>query len=278
MRNVPLFSGCLLAGLVLGCTSLAFAAAPATGDASSRVGTQNAIFEEYYQAMLKDYPELATSLGEYRYNSLLTDASLAAIARRQKESDAFLARLKVISTEGMAEQDQISHDLLVRSLSDGDEDYALKNYEMPVNQMSSPPADLADLPLSMPFDSVQHYEDYIARLKAIPRVLEQTTEVLRAGEKDGLMPVKAADVNETLAESETDRYISWPGQALGYKMGQLKIRELRARAKQELGPRFDIKAFHDEILNGGAMPLDMLDVRVTRWIARQKAGGAAAGE
>ena len=82
--------------------------------------------------------------------------------------------------------------------------------------------------------------------------------------------MRAADVNQTLAESETDRYISWPGQALGYKMGQLKIRELRARAKSQLGPRFDIRAFHDEILNGGAMPLDMLDARVTRWMDSQK--------
>jgi uncharacterized protein (DUF885 family) len=72
-------------------------------------------------------------------------------------------------------------------------------------------------------------------------------------------------------QAETDRYIAIPGQALAYKLGQLKILELRERAQKELGNRFDIKAFHDEILNGGALPLDVLDERVTTWIAAQKA-------
>ena len=81
----------------------------------------------------------------------------------------------------------------------------------------------------------------------------------------------ANDVNDALAQTETDRYIAWPGQALAYKMGQLKIRELRDRAKQALGPRFDIKTFHDEVLSGGAMPLDLLDARVDRWIKAQRA-------
>jgi uncharacterized protein (DUF885 family) len=71
-------------------------------------------------------------------------------------------------------------------------------------------------------------------------------------------------------QAETDRYIAVPGQALAYKLGQLKILELRERAKTELGSKYDIRAFHDEILNGGALPLDVLDARVTAWIAAQK--------
>ena len=85
----------------------------------------------------------------------------------------------------------------------------------------------------------------------------------------------ANDVNDAIAQTETDRYIAWPAQALAYKMGQLKIRELREKAKQQLGPHFDIKAFHDEILDGGAMPLDLLDARVTRWIASQGPSNAS---
>ncbi len=82
--------------------------------------------------------------------------------------------------------------------------------------------------------------------------------------------------DEPNVQAETDRYITWPGQALAYKMGELKILELRARAKKELGDKFDIRAFHDEILNGGALPLDMLETRVNAWIAASKAGTPAA--
>jgi len=81
---------------------------------------------------------------------------------------------------------------------------------------------------------------------------------------------KSGAVDEPTLQAETDRYIAWPAQALSYKLGQLKIRELRERAKKELGPKFDIRTFHDEVLNGGVLPLDMLDARISGWIAAQK--------
>ncbi|MGA2848144.1 MAG: DUF885 domain-containing protein [Terracidiphilus sp.] len=71
-------------------------------------------------------------------------------------------------------------------------------------------------------------------------------------------------------ETEVDRYIAWPGQALAYKLGQMKILELRERAKQALGARFDIRAFHDAVLDEGPLPLDLLDERINTWIAEQK--------
>src|ERR1700741_2207462 len=81
---------------------------------------------------------------------------------------------------------------------------------------------------------------------------------------------KSGAVDEPTIQSETDRYIAWPAQALSYKLGQLKIRELRERARKELGAKFDIRTFHDEILNGGNLPLDMLEARTDKWIAQQK--------
>ena len=76
--------------------------------------------------------------------------------------------------------------------------------------------------------------------------------------------------DEVEVQNETDRYIVWPGQALGYKIGSLKITELRERARQKLGDRFDIKAFHDEVLGAGALPLDVLEQRIDAWIGRQE--------
>ena len=83
-------------------------------------------------------------------------------------------------------------------------------------------------------------------------------------------------VDEPTIQAETDRYIAWPAQALSYKLGQIKFRELRARAQAELGAKFDIRAFHDEMLNGGVLPLDLLESRTVGWIREQKAAATAA--
>ena len=69
---------------------------------------------------------------------------------------------------------------------------------------------------------------------------------------------------------EVDRYIVWPGQALGYKMGEIKLRELRAKAEAALGADFDIRSFHDELLSSGAVPLDVVEARVNAWITRTR--------
>src|SRR6202522_1953778 len=82
---------------------------------------------------------------------------------------------------------------------------------------------------------------------------------------------KYQPVDEPPIQSENDRYIAWPAQALSDKLGQLKFRELRERAKKELGPKFDIRSFHDEMLDGGTLPLDLLEARTNKWIAEQKA-------
>ncbi|MCI2244108.1 DUF885 family protein [Xanthomonas sp. PPL568] len=84
--------------------------------------------------------------------------------------------------------------------------------------------------------------------------------------------------DEPSIQSETDRYIVWPGQALGYKLGELDILALREKARRALGERFDIRAFHDAVLGGGAMPLDLLDARIDAWIAQVQAGAPATPE
>jgi uncharacterized protein (DUF885 family) len=78
-------------------------------------------------------------------------------------------------------------------------------------------------------------------------------------------------IDEPEVQEETDRYMAWPAQALGYKIGQLEILKLRAYAKDQLGDRFDLRGFHDQILTAGALPMDVLGVRVRTWVAQQKA-------
>jgi uncharacterized protein (DUF885 family) len=75
-------------------------------------------------------------------------------------------------------------------------------------------------------------------------------------------------------EVEVDRYIVWPGQALAYKIGELKIKEMRAYAEKELGPKFDVRAFHDHVLGNGAVPLDLLEKNIRAWVAEVKTGPA----
>ena len=157
---------------------------------ADRLAAQNALFEEQYESDLRNFPQRATAFGDYRYNDKLNDYSLAAIAQRHETDQNFLRRLQAIATTGFSDQDQLSHELLIRVLQQRLADFDLKEYEMPVNQQNGLHTSLADLPLAVPLDSVEHYEDYIARLHQIPRVLSQTTEVLRAGMKDNLMPVR----------------------------------------------------------------------------------------
>jgi uncharacterized protein (DUF885 family) len=81
-------------------------------------------------------------------------------------------------------------------------------------------------------------------------------------------------IDEVTVQSETDRYMGWPAQALGYKIGQLEILKLRQYAKDQLGDKFDLRGFHDEVLSGGALPMDVLSARIHDWVARQKVQAA----
>jgi uncharacterized protein (DUF885 family) len=157
---------------------------------SERLAAQNALFDEQYESDLREFPLRATAFGDYRYNDKLSDYSLAAITRGNETDRRFLKRIQAIPTTGFSDRDQLSHDLMIRVLEQRIADFNLKEYEMPINQQNGIQTSLADMPLSVPFDSVKHYEDYAARLHQIPGALAQTEEVLRAGVKDNLMPVR----------------------------------------------------------------------------------------
>ncbi len=175
--------------------TMLFAALPmgvalASGDIEARVVAQNLLFEEWYQFELSIHPEQATAYGDYRYNDRLDGRSLAARRAEYRKEKQVLARVDAIPTRGFSDRDAMSHEALVRELQQRLADFAFKEYEMPVSQMEGPHLALADLPLAVPFESVRHYEDYLARLHQIPHALEETEEVLRAGLRDHLMPVR----------------------------------------------------------------------------------------
>src|SRR5450759_3035458 len=103
---------------------------------AERLASQNALFEEQYESDLRNFPERATAFGDYRYNDKLADRSLDATAQYHKTDEAFLSRLEACPSTGFSDQDQLSHDLLVRVLQQRIADFGLKEYEMPINQQN----------------------------------------------------------------------------------------------------------------------------------------------
>src|SRR5438067_4840423 len=118
----------IISAVVLALASSVFAQ---VAPVAERVTKQNALFDEFYENGLKDSPERATAVGDYRYNSQLGQYSLADIARMHAEADDFLKRLKEIPTDGMGDKDLLSHQLLQRQLEREDIGYELKSFEMP---------------------------------------------------------------------------------------------------------------------------------------------------
>jgi uncharacterized protein (DUF885 family) len=195
---------CTLAICISPIAALAQSPASQSVDAgvAARIAAQNALFEEQWQAGLRENPERATSVGDYRYNDQLGDYTAAHLATVNAENKSYLARLNAIATTGFPEQDMLSHQLMQLGLRQRIENYELKQYEMPVNQENGIHTSLSDLPNAIPLDSVKHYEDYIARLHQIPRVLDETTDIMRQGMRDHLMP--PGYIAEKVAAQSTD--------------------------------------------------------------------------
>lgn len=154
-----------------------------------RTALRSALADEW-QFELKESPEAATSYGDYRYNDKWSDLSLAHVAREKKDAEEFLARFEAIDTSGFPEQEQINKQLMVEKYKNELEDIRLKNYLLPVDQFNGIQIMLPQIVSVAPLDTTKHYEDYLARLRKIPQVLDQVTDLLKEGEKEKLMPPK----------------------------------------------------------------------------------------
>jgi uncharacterized protein (DUF885 family) len=147
------------------------------------------LLAEEWEYELREFPEFATVIGDYRYNDQWSDSSLAHIARQTKDVQEWVAKFEKVDTTGFPEQEKLNQSLMVRNLKkERLEGIALKTYEMPIDQFSGAHLQLAQFVALIPADSTKHYEDYLKRLHGFPQVIDQLIEILQQGEKDKLMP------------------------------------------------------------------------------------------
>ena len=177
----------LLTALTL-VTCAALGLAQAASTVESRRKTLQALLAEQWEYRLRTSPIGASFLGDKRWNDQLDDLSQEAVDRDLVETRKFLQRFEAIDTSGFPEQEALNKTLMVRDLKMQLEGARFKPWEMPVDQQNGIQIWLPDLVTVLSFQSVKDYEDYISRLRQIPRVLDQTTVQMRKGMADKLMP------------------------------------------------------------------------------------------
>ena len=183
----------LLSSLFLSCALLIFSAiavaAPAS-DLEARRKALNDLLHEQWEYNLRTSPTFASFLGDKRYNDRLDDFSQKEIDDENEQSRRFLARFEAIDTAGFPEQEILNKKLMVRDLKMGVEGVRFKPWEMPVTQQNGVHIDLPQLVNILSFESLKDYDDYIARLKQVPRLFDENIIQMRKGMAEGLMPPK----------------------------------------------------------------------------------------
>jgi uncharacterized protein (DUF885 family) len=164
-------------------------AAPAA-DVGTRVKALNDLLAEQWQYNLKEAPEFASILGDYRYNDKWSDITLAHAQQQKKDAQGWIKRFEAIDTTGFDEQDRLNKELMVQQLKDGIRGTDLKLNEMPIDQFNGAHLQFAQFVPALPFETTKHYDDYIARLNQVPVLFDQLIDILKQGEKDKLLPPK----------------------------------------------------------------------------------------
>jgi len=182
MRLVVLF---VLLAFMLNVTAFA---APAQSDLEGRRKALNDLLAERWEYTLRTSPTFASFLGDKRWNDKLDDFSQKAIDDDLEQSKKYLARFEAIDTTGFPEQEALNKTLMVRDLRIAVDGARFKSWEMPVTQFGGVHIDLPQLVSILSFQSVKDYDDYIARVKQIPRVFDEYTIQMRKGMAEGLMP------------------------------------------------------------------------------------------
>jgi uncharacterized protein (DUF885 family) len=150
--------------------------------------TLNTLIDKEWQYQLQEFPEMATAIGDNRFNDRLMDFSAAAYQKRADHNKTLLAELKKIPQEGLTGNDKLNLALMLQSVQVEVDGARFKEWEMPANQVNGPHLEYPTLSKDMPFNTLADYENYLKRLRALPQMFEQLTANMRLGMKDGLMP------------------------------------------------------------------------------------------
>jgi uncharacterized protein (DUF885 family) len=177
-------------------------AVAADAPASERSAALAALLAEMWQDRLQHDPEFATAVGDHRYNDRLDDQSASAYNDALARGAAYLIRLAGINTDGLPEQDQLSQQLMERGLIEQQEEALFKPWEMPVNQFSGIQVDLPQLQSLAPFKTIRDYDDYIARMHAVPVAFQQVTNSIESGIADSRVPPKIL-LEKVLQQTQT---------------------------------------------------------------------------
>lgn len=164
--------------------------APAPVSLQDREKALNDLFHEYWEDRLKHSPEFASSIGDMRYNDQTSDYSVQAVNDRLAREQNYLLRLAAIDATGFTDQEKTSQELLVREFETDQEAAEFKEWEMPVDQMGGIYSTYPQLAAQLSFKTVKDYDNWIARLHALPKAFAQVTENMSIGMEDGRMPVK----------------------------------------------------------------------------------------
>src|ERR1039458_5209283 len=185
----------VLALLLLVCVSALRAQAPSVPPvpaASTEANRKalNAVFQDYWEDNLKHDPEFASSLGDKRYNDQISDYSVKAVNEGLAREQNFLLRLADIDPAGLTDQEKISRELLLRHFAEDEEAAEFKQWEMPMNQMGGIQTTYPQLVAQLSFATVKDYDDWIARLHAIPKAFDQVATNMSIGMEDHRVPPK----------------------------------------------------------------------------------------
>jgi len=166
------------------------AAQSAAASLDARRAELKKLIDDEWEYTLRHSPEMATNVGDDRYNDQLSDLSDKAIADDMEHSHQVLAKFEAIDVTGFPEQERLNHALMVRTLKEGIESDRFKNWEMPATQFSGIHHWFASMPSYLPFRNVKDYENYLSRLHQMPSRIDQTIGHMRDGLRDHLMPPK----------------------------------------------------------------------------------------